>query len=284
MTITTVDQLETGLTSRYSKLISNRATPLATNAVVGGFHSYWRSATLYPAQGAIPTTTAVLTNLTVGAIPFMQQTSPITSYLGQLTASNTLGGQTVEIHDRLAHMGGLNADTSDTTAQTVAGFDLDTLLATSNLSNRIGDPNYSDVQWWLEWYTSSGATSVTVTVNVTYNDGTTGTLSLPAIGANIRNSRMLPLNSFIPAAASGKYIRAVTSVTVPRTGTNGNLGVTATRYRASVFMPSANKSYNTIWAETGLPEIYNQSCLFPICIATATTMGNIKLDGNIIHG
>jgi hypothetical protein len=162
-------------------------------------------------------------------------------------------------------------------------MDLNTYLATNNIDARKGDANYSDVQWWLEWYAQTG-TSVTVGVNVTYNDGTTGTLSLPTIGATIRVSRMIALNSFIPAADSGKYIRAVTQVNPDDSGTNGNLGVTATRYRCSNYLPIINKLYKKPWMDTGLPEIYNQSCLFPIGLATTTTIGNVRMEGIIAHG
>jgi hypothetical protein len=74
----------------------------------------------------------------------------------------------------VAHFGGLNGTL--TTAQTVS-LDLSTLLATDNINLRKGDNNYSDVQWWLEWYTATGATAVTATIAVTYNDGTTGNLT-----------------------------------------------------------------------------------------------------------
>jgi hypothetical protein len=223
----------------------------------------------------------VLNDTTLGAISFMQQTSPRQSYLSTLTASSSSAGTTLEIHDRLAHCAGLTANSPATI--TITGFDFSTLSG-SNLTARIGDANYSDILWWMEWYTQTGADAANATVNVTYNNGTTGALTAFAIGGTVRASRMIALNNLIPAADSGKYIRAVNSVTVGDTNADGSFGITATRYRASIYMPIQNKSYSNIWAETGLPEIYNQSCLFPVCIATATTMGNIRIDGNIVHG
>jgi hypothetical protein len=155
----------------------------------------------------------------------------------------------------LADCAGLTADGTNTF--TINGFDFST-LTTSNLTNRIGDANYSDIQWWLEWYTGqTGGDAANATINVTYNDGTTGTLSVVAIGGTIRASRMIPLNSLIPAADSGKYIRAVNSVQVGDTNATSNFGITATRYRAGIRMPILNKVYSNIWAETGFPEIYN---------------------------
>ena len=281
MTIATVNELENAINCDFSKLIATKNDPVAGNAIVGGFHSFWRSTTgTVPAQPATPTTATVLTNLSVGAITFTQQTSPRQSYITSFSASCSAAGATIEIHDRLVAMGGLNLRDPN---QTVAGMDLSTYLAGNNIAARIGDANYSDVQWWLEWYTNTG-TSVTVGVNVTYNDGTTGTFTIPALGATVRASRMIPLNPYIPVADSGKFIRAVTQINPGDSGTTGNLGVTATRYRCSAYIPTANKLYKRPWMDTGLAEIYNQSCLFPVCIATATTIGNIRLDGIIAHG
>ena len=126
--------------------------------------------------------------------------------------SCSAAGTTIEIHDRLVELGGLNGTL--TTTQTITGFDLNTLSGTNNIENRIGDANYSDVQWWLEWYVVTGTTNVNWTVNVTYNDGTTGNVVLVAPGSQFRLSRMVPINPWIPDTAAGKYIRGVNSVTL----------------------------------------------------------------------
>jgi hypothetical protein len=284
MTIATVNELATALGGRFSRYYSNKTDtlPTANQAIVGGFHSFWTAAG-FPTNGTAPGATNVaLNHLSTGAINFMQQTSPRTSYLASLSASSTSPGTTIEIHDRLITRSGLDGRT--TAAQATTGFDLSSFLATNNIGNRIGDANYSDVQWWLEWYTATG-TAANATVNVTYNDATTGNLTAIALGANVRASRMIPLNSTIPVADSGKYIRAINSVSLSAdTGTNGNFGVSATRYRSSIYMPTANKLYSKMWAQTGLPEIYNQSCLFPVCVPTSSNMGTIRIDGEIVYG
>jgi hypothetical protein len=96
---------------------------------------------------------------------------------------------------------------------------------------------------------------------------------------------MLGLNNFIPAAAAGKYIRGVNNVSLSvTTGTAGNFGVTATRYRAAMYKPVANARFTQNWADLGLPEIYNSSCLFPVQICSTTTTGAIRATGKIIHG
>jgi hypothetical protein len=279
MTINTLDGIFNALANNSSRVVLDKAS--IAYAAAGQFHSLWR-ATGQPGQGAIPTTAAVCQDQLIGCMNFAQQVDPSTSYLGYFEAVCSNSAVTLEIHDRLMHLGGLNGTLA--TAQ-AASVDLSANLANSNLAARIGDPNYSDVQWWLEWYTDTGATATTVTVNVTYNDGTTGNLTAASLTATRRASFLLPLNGLIPAAASGKYIRAVNTVQLTATtGTAGNLGVTATRPRASLGCPVANNKWSADWASLPVSETPNDSCLFVIQIAGATSTGTVRGGGKIAHG
>lgn len=279
MTISTRDQLVNSLANNSSRLIIDKAS--IANTVAGQFHSLWR-ATGQPGQGAIPGAAAVCTNALTGAMNFAQQTSPATSYGAWANAVCSNNAVTIEIHDRLMHMGGLVGSVA--TAQT-ANLDVSANLATDNLDVRKGDANYSDIQWWLEWYTDTGSTAVTATVNVTYNDGSSGNLTGIALAATRRASLMIPLNGSIPAADSGKYIRDVNTVTLSATtGTAGSFGVTATRPRMTLPLPLANKMEVFDWAQLGLPGIFNSSCLFPLQLASTTTTGTVRGGGKIAHG
>ena len=279
MTITTRDQLIDALANNSSRLVIDKAS--LSNAAAGQYHSLWR-ATGQPGQGAIPTAAAACTNALAGSFQFAQQVAPATSYIAYLEGACSNSVTTFEIHDRLAHMGGLNGTLA--TAQTV-GIDLLSLLGSNNMDARIGDANYSDVQWWLEWYTDTGSAAVTATVAVTYNDGTTGNLTGLALAATRRASFMAPLNSLIPSASSGKYIRAVNTVTLNvTTGTVGNFGVTVTRPRVSLGLPMANIKWSADWAGLPISEVPNQSCLFPIVIAGTSSTGTLRGGGKIAHG
>ena len=279
MAITSRDQLIQALGNNSSRFILDKANIVSQAA--GTYVSLWR-ATGQPGQGAIPAATAVCNNTTLGGMGFTQQTSPAASYGSYMEVASSNSAMTVEIHDRLAHMGGLNGTL--TTAQTVS-LDLSALGATNNISNRIGDTNYSDVQWWLEWYTATGTTAVTATVNVTYNDGTTGALTGASLAAIRPAGFMLSLNALIPAASSGKYIRGVNSVTLSATtGTAGSFGVTATRPRMTLAAPIANMKFVADWAQLGFPEIFNESCLFPIVLTSTTSTGTVRGGGKISHG
>lgn len=278
MTITSVDALVSAMGNNSSRIIIDKAS--IANTAAGQFHSLWR-ATGQPGQGAIPAAVAVPDHTTVGALGFTQQTAPSTSYLGILEGLCANGGVTLEVHDRLAHMGGLNGTL--TTAQTV-DLDLNALTA-NNVVARRGDANWSDVTWWMEWYTDTGSTAVTATANVTYNDGTSGNLTAISLAATRRASFMQPLNGFIPAADAGKFIRDINTVTLSATtGAAGSFGFTATRYRAALYKPVANARFTADWAGLGLPEIANSSCLMLIQLAATTSTGIVRGTGKIIHG
>ena len=279
MTITSRDRLIDAMGNRSSRFILDKAS-IASQAA-GSYVSMWR-ATGQPGQGAVPTTAAVCTTALTGAMGFAQQTAPATSYGAYMEVVTSNSAMTVEIHDRIAHMGGLNGTL--TTAQTV-GIDLSTLLSTSNVGVRIGDANYSDVQWWLEWYTATGATAATATVAVTYDDGTSGNLTAISLAATRPAGFMVSLNALIPAASSGKYIRAVNTVTLSATtGVAGNFGVTATRIRMASMCPVANLKTISNWADLGFPEIGNSACLFPVVLTSTTSSGTLRGGGKIIHG
>lgn len=272
MTIATLDALLDALGNNASRVVWDKAS--IANAAAGQIFSLWR-ATGVPAQGAIPAAAALCTSALTGAMGFANQTSPATSYYAWQTIATGNATTSVEIHDRLAHMGGLNGTL--TTAQTV-GVDLLTL---SLPAARRGDANYSDVQWWLEVYTDLGATGVNATVAVTYDDGSTGNLAAVALGATPRAGRLYPLVS----AVAGRFIRGVTSVTLSATtGAAGSFGVTATRPRTSVFTNVANKTESFDWAALGLPNVPNDACLQMIMICSATTTGTVRGQGKIAHG
>ena len=277
--IENIDNLVKALGNNSSRIVLDKASIASQTA--NSYCSLWR-ATGQPGQGAIPTVVATCNNTTVGTIGFKQQTSPITSYGAYLEIATGNAAMTMELHDRLASMGGLNGTL--TTAQSV-NLDLSTLLSTDNINVRKGDANYSDVQWWLEWYTATGATAVTATIAVTYNDGTTGNLSALSLAATRPASHIISLNSLIPSAQSGKFIRGIVSVTLSATtGTAGNFGVTVTIPRMTLSAPIANYKFIADWAQLGLPEIYNSSAIFPIVLTPTTSTGTVRGGGKIAHG
>lgn len=269
MTITTRDQLIDALGNNSSRIVIDKAS--IASAVAGQIFSLWR-ATGVPGQGAIPAAAAVCTSALTGAMGFANQTAPSASYLAWLKLATGNATMAIEVHDRLAHMGGLSGTV--TTAQGA-------LTLTGVAADRIGDANYSDVSWWLEWYTDTGATSTTATVNVTYNDDTTGNLAAITLGATARAGRLFPLVT----AVAGKFIKAVNSVTLAATtGTAGSFGITATRQRTGLETFVANKPETMDYALLGFPKIENDACLQLVAVTSATSTGTVRGQGKIAHG
>lgn len=278
MAITTRDELIEALAGNSSRFIIDKAS--VSSQVAGVYASLWRS-TGQPGQGAVPTTAAVPTSATLGAIGFANQTAPISSYLAYMTFATSVAGATLEIHDRLAHQGGLVFNT--TSAQTT---NLPIDLATLGVpADRLGDASYGDVQWWLEVYTAGGATASNATINVTFDDASTGNLSTLAVGGTLGASRMYGLDILRTGAQQGLNIKGINSVTLSAsTGTAGSFGFTCTRTRATIPTTLANRSEVADWAYLGLPEIPNDSCLTPVILCIGTTSGTARGQGKIAHG
>lgn len=278
MTITTGDQLLDALGNNASRLVIDKAS--LANQVAGRYCSMWR-ATGQPAQAAIPgTTPAVPTSATLGAMGFTNQTAPAASYLAWLFGVAGNNGQSFEVHDRIAHMGGLVLNV--TTSQAITGMDLSTLAPPAA---RVGAANYSDLQWWLEVFTDGGATASNATINVTYDDASTGNLNVQAVGGTIRAGNLFALTPLIPTAQQGKFIRGINSVILSAsTGTAGNFGFTCTRPRTILPTPVANKTEVGDWAALGLPEIANDACLALIVLPSTTSSGTLRGGGKIAHG
>ena len=269
MAISTRDQLIAALASNNTRLLIDKAS--IANAVAGFLFSLWR-ATGVPGQGAIPTTAAICTSALTGALSFPNQTSPATSYLGLLSLASSNVTSSFEVHDRLAHMGGLSGIV--TTAQGA-------LTLTGLSADRRGATDYSNVQWWLEWYADTGATASNATVAVTYDDDSTGNLAVIAVGGTVRAGRMIPL---IPAVA-GRKIKSVNSVTLSATtGTAGNFGITATRLLTIVTTPVSNKMEVFDWAALGLPNVPNDACMQLVALCTTTSTGAVRGFGRLLHG
>lgn len=281
MTISTRDMTIAALANGASRMVVDKAS--LANAAAGQFFSLWQSAGV-PGAGAPPGAAAIPTNATTGAVGFAQQSgnraddgTPLTSYLGWLRAISGNANQTVEVHDRVAHMGGLSGTVASPTAQN-ANIDVLTLALSAE---RRGDANYSDITWWLEIFSPLGSTGVNATVNVTYDDASTGNLAAIALGATPRAGRLYPLVSAVP----GRFIRGVNTVTLSATtGTAGNFGITATRQRTGIDIDIANKGVAYDWALLGLPEIVNGSCLFFVAPCSTTSTGTFRSQGKIIHG
>lgn len=272
MTISTLDQLLDAMGNNSTLFIINKAS--IASQVAGGFTALWR-ATGTPAQGAVPGAAARCTNALTGCFGFTNPTSPARSYLARLFALSANSATDVQIHDRLAHMGGLSGTV--TTAQTV---NVDVTGTSDNIDNRRGDSNYSDVQWWLEWYTATGSTAVTATVTYTNAGGTSGRTTTVSLAASMAASRRLAI-----IGNGGEFIQSVQSVQLSATtGTAGSFGVTATRLLAGISLGLANSGMVADWSMLGLPRVHDSACLEMLVVPSTTSSGALYGSSKLVQG
>lgn len=278
MAIETIDGIVKALGNNNSPFTIDKSS--IANLVAGQLASLWR-ATGQPAQGAIPTTAVIPTSATTGATGFTNQTAPAASYMGALAALCSNSAMALEVHDRVAHQAGLvlNITTSQTTNLPV---DVSTL---SLVAARRGATNYSDLQWFLEVFTDGGATASNATVNVTYDNATTGNLNVIAVGGTLRAGRLIPLTPFIPTAQNGLFIRGINSIILSASTTvAGNVGFTCTRRLSTLPMLLANNPAQGTWDQLEQALVPNDACVQLVMQTSTTSTGTLRGAGKIIHG
>lgn len=275
MTIQTRDQLIDALANNSQTLTINKAT--ISNQAAGGFCSLWR-ATGTPGQAAIPGAAALCTSALLGAMNFNNPTPPARSYIGRLFLVSGNSATDIQIHDRLAHRGGLAGNS--TGVQTV-GIDLNT--SSDNIPNRRGQSDYSEVQWWLEIYTDIGTTATTCTITYTDANGTgskTTTLSIGGASPANRAGR-----AFLIQPTDGIPIRSIESAQLTATtGTAGSWGITASRALGGLSLGLANSGIVADWAQTGLSRVHDDACLYPVVICGTTSSGTLYGNLKLIQG
>jgi hypothetical protein len=276
MAITTVDGLLSALGNSFDDFIIDKSS---LSNQIGRMVSLWRASAGLPLPATVPSTAVQLVNGDLGCIPFTNQTLPSKAYLGFTDYSNSTAGNALVLCDRLVNSGGLSFNI--TTLQTTnLPLNLETLSVSAE---RIGTSNYSEIQWYLEVYTDSGATASNATVSVVYDDNTTGSLAVVAVGGQLRGGQCVPLNALKPN--NGKFIKGISSVQLSAgTGSIGNFGFTAVKELASCSNDISYKRENFDWAKLGLPAIPTNCCLFPMVFPVATSSGIIKSIGKIIYG
>jgi hypothetical protein len=223
------------------------------NAVAGQLMSLWR-ATGNPTQPAIPGAAAIVTNATAGALLMAALTTGDTRYIDAFALNSSSAG-TIVAFDRVINDGTLNG-----TLLTAQAINTPALPARAPAA---------ECDWYLEWYTDTGATAATATVAVTYTDATTSNIAV-ALTATMRAARMLQI---VPVA--GKIIASVQTVTLSvSTGTAGNFGVTCVRRLAvSAIVATANIGDRL---ESMLRKIDAASCLMLGVECSTTSTGQVS--------
>ena len=227
----------------------------------------WKALGFPPAGANPPLFSAgagyVPTRTTLGAIPFSNATN--NSYLGKCAAQGATVG-TLIVYDRLWACSGFS--TVVTTAQNVV---------TPGALPSGRDPNLgADVEPFLEVYTAPGATAATWTmtgVDSAGNAGVTWTYTHPANAESV--GQMMPF--LLGGTAVSRGCRQVTSLQCSvSSGTAGDVGITLARRIAEIPLTLANVGTVLDAIALGLPEIFDDSCLAMMVLASTTNTGIIN--------
>ena len=237
------------------------------NMAAGYIASLWR-ATGNPlwAQGAIPSTAATPTDTLAGGIVFPSFGSNTGRVYRFAPVGNTVG--TFILYDRLAHIGGLVANSASSQASAV---DVETAKTAGRCRT-----DYLDVEWYVEIYSDLGTTGANLTV--TYrdtDDATDKTIVLTGFTGSSPLNRSGRCVQLIPS--DGIQIKKIVSVQFNITsGTAGNFGLTARKRLCEVGQLLANISSPSVDAiSIGLPEIKDTSCIEMLVQCSTTSTGII---------
>ena len=232
----------------------------ATAPIAGRGCSLWQYDGM-PAGGAVPTSAAIPSRTTQGAISFTAPGGSRDKHLiGASIAPLTAG--VYLLYDRLMHIGGLNATL--TTSQAVQGASPSPVIT----RNTGGAGNIA----FYEIYTIIGTTSTTLTMTYVNQAGTGSRTSTINIGAN--GFREVTRMQRIPLAAGDSGIQAINSIQLAgTTGTAGNFGITLAQPLAWIPVGAGGtmgwRDYTT--GLPGIPVIDPDACLSLMFIPAAAT-------------
>lgn len=230
----------------------------ATVPVAGRAASLWQYDGM-PAGGASPTTAAIPTRSTIGAIPFAPATGGRDKLLISAGLAPSVGGVFL-LYDRLFHIGGLSG--ISTADQTIQGSPASPALT----RNTGGAGNFA----FYEIYTAVGASSVTLTMTYTNQSGVAGQTSTIGIGAT--GFREATRAQRIPLAAGDSGLRAVEKIRLAgSTTTQGEFGLVIAQPIAWIPVGAAGaggwRDYTT--GLPGIPAIHPDACLSLLCIPSS---------------
>lgn len=231
------------------------------NAVAGALMSLWR-ATGNPTQPAIPGAAAICDRTTPGALMMNALTTGDTRYIDGFDLNASTAG-TVWAFDRVIHSGGLNGTL--TTAQAVNTPALPTRAPAA------------ECDWYLEWYTDTGATVATANVAATYTDATNSVIAV-VLTATMRAARKMQIPN-----PTGKIIASIQTVTLSvSTGTAGNFGVTCVkRLPVAAKIVAANVGDGK---ESMIRKIEADACLMLGMECSTTSTGQVTGALNLCEG
>lgn len=259
MAITTLD----GVIAGFQQPQPIVKTGIAT-AAVGGNRAYslwYASGHPSSAPGPAPGTTgATLVNNTFGQVTgaIGRADGGTNNYLGRFSMTASTVG-TAWLVDRLWHNSGLSATL--TTGQTVNSV-------AWPARDRTGVINGSNVFVGVEWSTTGGAGTPTLTLSYTDSQGTAGRT---ATTTGVTTPPIGTVELFPFTAATPEGVRSIQTFTQSATRTSGNFHLVAFRQLAVVEITLANTGKAVDALTAGLPRLYNGTTLQLLWFPSATT-------------
>jgi hypothetical protein len=211
--------------------------------------------------GTSTTAGVVPTSATAGAPRIVDTLN--TLYLTRASFTSTVASS-IRLHD-LLYKAGPYAPGATTTVTAPPSF-------VSRIPLINGVPNYNSTQLWVEVVT---AYTGLLSINVTYTNQSgvagraTGVIAT-GLGANIARMLQLPLQSGDTGVQSIQSV--VTSV-----GTVGTCNILILRPLWQGRIGVINNVISDNLTDTGMPEVYPTSCLFPIITPDSTSTGSFSL-------
>lgn len=201
----------------------------------------------HPSAGVAPGGTAVVPdNTTSGGLKQADPGGGRQKWMTSFQNWGSNGQGSILVYDRLLHISGLSGTV--TTAQTVGG----------SITRYTGSAAWGN-QAWYEIYSAVGATTTTISMSYTDQDGNSATgVATTFGGANFNpQGRAQPMN----LASGDTGVRGVTSVTLAATtGTAGDFGVTIVRPLLELPIFAFGGGGMATYFDL-IPEIFPDACL-----------------------
>lgn len=270
MAITTWDQLLAALATAQ-RIGWNK---LSITTVAGGFYSMW-DVQGDPGAGLMAignTTTGIVpTDGTAGAFTINAPTGGNLLYLAQanIGAAGPLSGI---LYDRLWHAGSFNANQAIGTP-----FNTSSPAALTR-----PDANGENTELWLEVNAAISNTATSISIGYTNSAGTSGRAT-PAISIQNLPTRRMAL---LPFQTGDVGIRSIQSFTTSGTvASAGTFNLIIARRLFTDAIPGSQVGPGPRGpTETGMPQVYDASCLALMCYTFTTSSGQWIGDASIAQG
>ena len=254
MAIATMSQLVAALPGFRQAI-----TKASVTSVAGGYISLWAAAGS-PGAGSLSigstTTGTIPTDATAGAFPFTNPTAPVLTYLARAAAASSVTG-TLVIYDRVWHGGSYTSVNGTISSSTTTAVD--------RPSSGAG------LELWAEINGALSATATTITVTYVDQDGTGSNTATATLLASSIASRMYPF-----AFASGDTgIRQITNI-AGSAGPTGTFNLVVMRRLAEIPMAVVGVAGQADFADLGLPQVYDDSCIALMMNTNTTSSGTLS--------